>query len=49
MPDATIGDVCKFFEYPEGDMKSFRTDWASLTDQDKADLKKGIGDGTLDY
>jgi hypothetical protein len=27
----------------------FREEWAQLTDQDKTDLKNGIGDGSLTY
>lgn len=43
--------VFKFFSegYPEYKMTKFRADWALLTDQDKADLKNGIADGTLNY
>lgn len=29
--------------------KEFATEWRQLTAEDKADLKKGIGNGTLNY
>jgi hypothetical protein len=30
-------------------MAAFRADWAGLTDKDKTDLRKGLGDGTMTY
>jgi len=43
--------VFKFFN--EGDasykMAKFRTEWAELSDKDKADLKSGIVDGSFNY
>lgn len=52
MADATMSDVFNYFSDGKTNdykMSQFRTDWAGLTDQDKADLKRGIGDGTLTY
>lgn len=52
MADATMVQV---FEYLSDNKTSdykltqFRADWAELSDKDKADLKRGIGDGTLTY
>lgn len=46
---ASISEVQKFF-YREGDtLKQFSDEWKQLTDQDKSDLKAGIGNGTLNY
>jgi hypothetical protein len=44
---ATIKEVLDFFEYPT--TAQARRDWIELTDEDKNDLKKGIGDGSLNY
>ena len=30
-------------------LKEFRAEWEMLTDKDKADLKAGLVDGTLNY
>lgn len=47
MPDATMVEVKDFFEYKK--LSDFRADWNLLSDQDKSELKKGIGNGTLTY
>ncbi len=44
---ATMVDVMRFFGYENA--AQFRKDWAQLSDQDKADLKAGIADGSLTY
>jgi hypothetical protein len=53
MPDtkpANMSEVYKYFERgTDYKMVAFRKDWAKLTDQDKADLRNGIGDGTFNY
>jgi hypothetical protein len=50
MADATMADVFKFFaDGTDYKMSEFRNDWKELTDQDKADLKAGIGNGSLTY
>lgn len=43
--------VFKFFAegYPEYKLAQFRTEWGELTDKDKADLKAGVENGTLNY
>lgn len=43
---ATMGEVMKWFGMRPAE---FRKEWAELTDQDKTDLKTGIGNGTLTY
>lgn len=30
-------------------LAAFKADWSQLTDKDKADLKTGIADGSLNY
>lgn len=52
MADANLAEVYNYFADTykgRGGMKQFREDWNELTDNDKADLKKGIGDGTFNY
>ncbi len=52
MPDANMAQVYNYFS-DNGEngykMATFRDDWKKLTDQDKRDLRTGIGDGTLTY
>lgn len=38
--------IAKFFEIK---LAQFRAEWSELSDQDKADLKAGMTDGTLNY
>jgi hypothetical protein len=52
MGDATMLDVFNYMSDNKTNgykLASFKADWSKLTDQDKADLKAGIGDGTLTY
>ena len=44
--EASIKEVREFFDIP---VSQFAKEWRMLSDKDKADLKKGIGDGTLTY
>ena len=51
MADTGLGGIYRFFA---GDDKSytlakFRKEWAELSDSDKAQIKAGIADGTLNY
>lgn len=47
---ANMSDVYRYFaEGTDYKMVDFRKDWVQLTDQDKADLKNGIEDGTFNY
>lgn len=43
---ATLKDVAAYFGIP---LAQFRGEWAALTDEDKAAIRRGIGDGTLTY
>lgn len=43
---ATIAEVCKFFG---GSLAKIRAEWNELTDEDKVQLRTGIGNGTLTY
>ncbi len=52
MSDASLAEIYDYFsDNKQNDYKmgQFRDEWKKLTDQDKADLKKGIGDRTLTY
>jgi hypothetical protein len=46
---ASLKDVMDFFGKNGGTLKDFRAEWEALTDQDKNDLKEGIGNGSLNY
>lgn len=45
--DATISQVKNFFG--EDNTAKFAKEWRDLTDTDKAQIKAGIGDGSLTY
>jgi hypothetical protein len=51
--DATLKEVREFFDTLARPMalKDFRAEWQNggLTDQDKAELRAGIGNGSLTY
>jgi len=52
MGDATMVEVFNFLSDNKSNgykLTDFRSEWVKLTDQDKVDLKKGVGDGTLNY
>jgi len=38
--------IAKFFAIP---LAKFRAEWSELSEQDKADLKAGMTDGSLTY
>lgn len=44
---ATLNDVRKFFNIES--VAKFSAMWKNLTDKDKAELKEGIGNGSLTY
>lgn len=46
MAEATLKQVREFFGLSVSEMTQA---WKELSDKDKSDLKKGIGDGTLNY
>lgn len=47
MAAVTINDVRKYFEFQTA--ANFAAEWRKLTDKDKAEIKKGLEDGTLTY
>lgn len=49
MAQATLKDVMAFLRKDNETITQFSAEWKTLTDKDKADLKNGIGDGTLTY
>ena len=52
MPDATLKQVSDFMKTgdPARDtLAKFRSEWQELPEKDKAEIKKGIGNGTLTY
>ena len=47
---ASIKDVMEYFGRREGQtLKDFTVEWGALSDEDKAQLKEGLGDGSLNY
>lgn len=44
---ATMVEVMKFLGYDN--IATFRKEWAELSDKDKDQLKRGIGNGSLTY
>lgn len=46
MSAATAAQVMKYFGMP---IAEFKREWMALSDNDKDDLRQGIGDGTLTY
>jgi hypothetical protein len=46
MPDATLKETMAYFGISIG---QFGKEWKELTDEDKAQIKAGIGDGTFTY
>lgn len=47
MADATLNEVRKYFAYDNA--SEFRKDWMALDKDSQAQLKAGIGNGTLTY
>ena len=51
--EGTLSKVMKFFGFTKkdgtNDVPAFRKEWGALTDTDKAQIKQGIEDGSLDY
>lgn len=46
MPTANLAAIMQFFELKPGE---FRKEWYELSEEDKEQLKRGIGDGSLTY
>jgi len=55
MTAANLAEVHKFFAQkvdpnsPDYSLAKFRSEWSHLTVEDKAQIRDGIGDGTLTY
>lgn len=49
MAGTGIAAVWQYFKDTYPNMAAFKADWERLTEQDKADLRTGISDGTLTY
>lgn len=48
---ANIKQVREFFTHPDRPLSltEFKNDWGQMTDQDKDQIKNGIGNGSLTY
>lgn len=44
---ATLIEVRKFFDFE--DMKQFRQEWTALTEDDRAQIREGLGNGSYTY
>lgn len=49
MAEVSIAKIKDFFGLNGKTLKAFTEEWKALTDEDKAQIKQGIGDGTLTY
>jgi hypothetical protein len=51
MTAATLTQVHKYFQGEDKDynLAKFRAQWAELSNDDKTQLREGIGNGTLTY
>ena len=49
MADATLKDVRDYFKRDGEALTDFGKEWKELSDKDKDDLKRGLGDGSLTY
>jgi hypothetical protein len=47
--DATLKQVTEYFRQPGETLKGFTEEWKALSEKDKAEIKRGIGNGTLTY
>lgn len=46
---ATIKQVADFFRLEGEKLADFSAQWKALPDTDKEQIKRGLGDGSLDY
>lgn len=46
MAPATMVEVMRYFDMTPA---TFKKEWSELSDQDKMDLKNGVGNGSLTY
>lgn len=49
MAQATLKEVAAFMRKEGETLTAFSKEWQSLSDEDKAQIRQGIGDGTLNY
>jgi hypothetical protein len=47
MADATLAQVREYFGYPN--LSAFSADWKTMSNEDRAALRAGIGNGSLTY
>lgn len=46
---ATLKQISEYFRLPGQTLKEFTADWQKLSDEEKDQLKLGLGNGTLTY
>lgn len=49
MAEGSIKAVAEFFRQPGETLADFSKQWKQLSEADKAQLRTGIGDGSLNY
>lgn len=49
MAEATLKDVAAFLRKDNETLTQFSQEWKTLTDEDKRQIREGIGNGTLTY
>lgn len=49
MADATLKDVMDYFKVEGDTLKSLRDEWVALSDEDKRQIRAGIGNGSYTY
>jgi hypothetical protein len=47
--EATLKQVTEYFRREGETLKGFTEEWKQLTDTDKAQIKQGLGNGSLSY
>ena len=47
MPEASLTDVKNYFGYPS--LSAFGVDWKQMPDEDRRQIREGIGNGTFTY
>jgi hypothetical protein len=46
---ATLKQVADYFRLPGQTLKAFTEEWKLLSDEDKEQLKSGLGNGSMTY
>ena len=49
MAEATLKQIADFFRKEGETLSQFAAEWKALPEEDKAQLREGIGNGTLTY